>query len=783
MKEILEDIRLSKISYLVEKLEKRNVNEKIKTFKKLEKIKITKKIGLYLIKNSTRNFEVNDEFGGINSSLIELCFKNYYDEYNDAIKEVFKDLSDEAKDRVLYLLTTRDDKESLELYTNLVLKYYKKRNNIPIGELAKKPVSYSYVFPKLYKTLKFDIEKNNVLILINSYLNAGIVLKEDLKKNKKLLTDYICKLFSSSLKYKFKNTYEGLNNQDYKSLRYFLELAINIEYYISSKRTKTFLEKILKKNDNQLKLFILDNYFRKQENLSKINFNPIARDKASRYALFELLTIYGKTDLMPKKYLNKQLLAESDLYTNFVIATSYTNEPTNMKFYKKITHDSFEYYAFKFDFKHEFNNTSSDFLTNYIFNQLGMDKYNGKEVTNKFIGVSGGYNKDKEYSVIEKNHNKILIEKLSNEDNIDDVIINLIKKNEIKIEQPKEETQINQTKKKLKNKKERIKKEKVKKEKTKKKKLKQEKFDSNDVSTLEKSSKMEKYGKVASNIFSYFLLFLFTVFIGLLIYCILYIYGIGSLNDGITEKTIKPVKLEDKGNFTEILGTEIFNQTENEYFVLLYNDAKKEKTKYYRYINEYSKRNFRFYYVDLKNEENKFLFGPNELDFILYTDRLLKVKEKEYEYYVDGKTNILNEMQRQIEEIMEKEKEEKKAALKKEKSENFESLVFSITEIETQLKEVPKKKKNLFKKSINLVKYKLETTKSINSNDKQTSIASYIINKNSKKANYSIKNDATLAKNIDKKPNVGINKKDLYKLADVRKISFINNQYNNVNIK
>ena len=216
---------------------------------------------------------------------------------------------------------------------------------------------------------------------------------------------------------------------------------------------------------------------------------------------------------------------------------------------------------------------------------------------------------------------------------------------------------------------------------------------------------------------------------------------------------------------------------------MLYNDAKKEKTKYYRYINEYSKRNFRFYYVDLKNEENKFLFGPNELDFILYTDRLLKVKEKEYEYYVDGKTNILNEMQRQIEEIMEKEKEEKKAALKKEKSENFESLVFSITEIETQLKEVPKKKKNLFKKSINLVKYKLETTKSINSNDKQTSIASYIINKNSKKANYSIKNDATLAKNIDKKPNVGINKKDLYKLADVRKISFINNQYNNVNIK
>ena len=165
MKELLEDIKLSKVSYLVEKLEKRNLKEKIKTFKKLEKIKITKKIGLYLIENSTRNFEVEDELGGISASLIELCFKEYYEEYTDAIKNVFKDLSTSAQDRTLYLLTTKEEKDTLELYTDLVLKYYKQRENIPTGELINKPLSYPYLFPKLFKVLKFDIKKNNIIIL------------------------------------------------------------------------------------------------------------------------------------------------------------------------------------------------------------------------------------------------------------------------------------------------------------------------------------------------------------------------------------------------------------------------------------------------------------------------------------------------------------------------------------------------------------------------------------------------------------------------------------------
>lgn len=717
MKELLADIQLSKVAYLVEKMEKKNVEEKIKAYRKLEKMKITRNIGLYLIQNSTRNFNLEDNLGGISSSLIELCFKEYYPEYTKAIERVFDKLSENAQDRVLYLLTTIDNEDTITLYADLVVKYYKKRKSIPIGDLQNKPLAYPYLFPKLFKTFKFENINNNILILFSNYLNSGTVIKDDIKKNKKVITDLLMKIFEKALTFKFKTTYEGLNIPEYKELRYYLELAINIELSVSGKKTKEYLNKLLKKHDNQIKLFIIDNYFRKKQDISKINFNEIARDKASRYALYELLTIYEKTDLMPKKYLNQKLIAESDFYTNFVITSLYKSEPKDLEFYKKFTVDGFDYYAYKFKYTYLFNITTNDYLTDYISSQVGLDKYNGKEIEADFIGISGGYDPSKKTSMVVKAHNKLLASKISEKEDIDNIILELINKKdeEVLLEKIKKQKKEKQKNKKLnkekKEKDKKLKKEQKKKEKQEKRKLKeQEKLSKKEIVSKKdkKESKFKKFltkynekrtskkeirrqkkheklineksvdveleeyeaPKKKYHIFAYFLLFLFAIFLGLLIYCILYIYGVGSINDGVDETIIKPVKLEDKGNFTEIRATEIFNQTEGEYFVLLYTGAATEKNKYYKYINEYTKRNYRFYFVDLKNDENKFLYENNDMGFTLSEDRLLKVRDREYEYYVDGKKNILNEMQAQIELIILQEQEAAKAAKKQKNQEN-----------------------------------------------------------------------------------------------------------------
>lgn len=605
MKNLLEEIKLNKVAYLLEVIEKRDLNSKLRALNKLQKINITKNIGMFLIENSIRNFNKQNELEGINESLIELSLSNYYDEYSDSIKKVFDKLPNMIQNRIVYLLSTFDNKSALVLYSDLIVKYYKDKDFIPIGTLKDKPQAYTYIFPKLYKTLKFKNINNNILVLISNYLSYGVVPKNDIKKYKKDLINSINNVFESALKFKFKNTFEALNNAEYKDLRYFLEKCINIEIYVSNKKTREYLEKLYKKNDNQLKLFILDNYYRRGVEIDKLNLNKIANDISSRYALFELLSIYEKTDLFPKKFLNQQSIAVSDFYINFVISSSYMCEPKNIKFYKKYYINNYEYYVFKFDCTYKYNNLNKDFLTNYICNIVGIDKLNGENVTSKFIGISGGYLPSKNVSLVKQHHDNVLYSKIDNNSNIDDIVNNIIPKIEIQqIENKKQEKKI--------------------------------------------------------NIFSIIILFLLLIIVFLLIYCVICVYS-SSNNTSTNNNLFKSVKIDKNYTFSEIDGHDIFNKPESEYYVLFYKKTDNSSNKYFYYINNYLKRNIKFYYVNLNDEKNKFLYSQNDINFVLGDrDRLLRVKDKEYEYFIDGKNNILNEMKKEIDKYIESEKQQSK---------------------------------------------------------------------------------------------------------------------------
>ena len=160
MKELIEELKLNRVAYLLEIMEKKDFDSKINALKKLEKMKITPNIGLFLIQNSTKNYGVNDNNGGLNASILSLCFKNYYDVYTDAIEKVYKNLLPNVQNKVVYLLTTVDSESALKLYVDLVLKNYKNSDFIPISNLFERPYLYDYLFPKLYKVLKFKNAKN-----------------------------------------------------------------------------------------------------------------------------------------------------------------------------------------------------------------------------------------------------------------------------------------------------------------------------------------------------------------------------------------------------------------------------------------------------------------------------------------------------------------------------------------------------------------------------------------------------------------------------------------------
>lgn len=645
MKELIEELKLNRVAYLLEIMEKKDFDSKINALKKLEKMKITPNVGLFLIQNSTRNFGVNDKNGGINASILSLCFKNYYDIYTTALEKVFKNLLPNVQNKVVYLLTTVDLESALKLYVDLVLKNYKDSDFIPISNLFERPYLYDYLFPKLYKALKFKNAKNNILILLNDYLAAGIVPVDDLKKNKKIICDALMRIFNLALKTNFKNTFDALNNEEYINLRFFLEICINIESFVSNKETSEALEKLLNKKDNQLKLFIVDNYYKKNKEIKSSVIDQISKDNYSRYALYEMLSIYDKLDLMKDKYKEKSIISESDFSINFGIYCNYREDPKDIKYIDKINIDGFDYYIFKFSLTYTYN-SSTEFLTNYIFNMVGMEKYNGKEITSKFIGISGGYDPNSKLHIVSKKLDKFLFTKINDNDDIAALAKKMIldETKIFKIKKTKIRNKISKKLNKLKEKEKQIEESK---------KLKTEKTSEKEEPIKKvKNKEVIKESSKISNLFAHLLLSLFAIFIIMFISCMLFVTNfseIGSIKNQ-DSVSVKSVKLNKDYKYHLIDGKEIFNEPESEYYVLLYKKDG-DKSKYYAYINEYAKYDKKFYFVDLNDKKNKFLFEKNDLNFTLNGDRLLKVKDKEYDYFVNGKNNILKEMKNDIDSL------------------------------------------------------------------------------------------------------------------------------------
>ena len=679
IKNLIESMKLSKLSYLLEIIRVRDFKSKIKAFNKIRKMKITKEMGLLILEET--NFEHQNTYSDFNISLslISLLFVNYYDEYSSKLEEIYPKLTLDSKYEVLNLLANSKRVSAIKLYTKLVVKYGKELNDFPIGTLSSDRNNYSLLFPDLFKTLKFDIKRNPVILLLNDFLNMNVVKEEHIKKNKKIIQNELVKLLKEGNNYKFDKDEIIMQNKDYLSLRIFLEAVTSVEFYVTSKATKTELDKLLKKKDNQLKLFVLENYIKKGKDISTINLNSIARDKLSRYPLYSFLKFYNLDRLMPKKYSNNKALSESDLYINYSINYKYDTIPENMELIDERIVNDFKYYIYKFETKFNYYEEIKDPATDYILKNTKLDSIIKDNTKIKYIGISGGFNKDLDPSLVEKNLPELLVEKYS--DDYENVINELLTKKDpiISLESLKEKKKTKKIKEKKKRKitvfkkKEKpikIKKEKIKVKKQNKIKIKDEEI---YIEEIEPS--------ILRKIFSFntLLIIVFIFLVGSVLVLNSYLKGNDILNlkkDNIDYDSFKILKTSTitNENYKEIKYQDLFKQGQSDYYVLMYKKSK--KSVYHNYINTLLKNKYIIYYIDLNKEENKKLYQGNESGFVISDETLLKVKDTEYEFFVVGKTNILKELRDYIDlinkqkaEEAKKKKEEAKQKAKEEKTE------------------------------------------------------------------------------------------------------------------
>lgn len=622
---IKENINLTRASLCLEKIYTGNYNQKVKAYDKLKKIPISKEIGFRIIENSTKKYSEEYADMNINSMLLLLLFNNYYKEYGDELNNIFDDLEYDVKLDLLSYLADSDNLDAKLLWKYFVIyKFDTDDNKIPIGKLSSDKENYDLLFPDLYSVFKSNYKKYSLIILLNNFINLGVVPIDDLKKNKKNLIKHILMPLEELSKYKLKANEDYMTNKEYLGLRYVAECTINIEYYCNNTKTKVLLDKLFKHKDNQLKLFVLESYIKKKKSLKSVNLTPIAKDLRSRYLLHNLLSFYEQEKYMPKKYNNDKDIYESELYNIYSNAYNFEKEPKAIKFYKEIEYNDKKYYLYKFKAKKDYNEVVKDFATDYLLKNNHLDNYLS-DIEETYIGIVGG--KDTTDLLAFNPEITKYFDVYDKKKTIDDYINIFFKKEEepVVVEEPS----IGQVEEK-------------------------------------EPSKLRKI--LNMNVFYIFQLIIIVLLSAVLV---LYVNDINVFNvnkgkyveDNITYKKTNINKLT---NFNEINGHDIYKGEDEVYYVLLF--KKSDISEYYTFIKTLIENNYKVYYVDLNKEDNFFLKEGNETGLIVNKDRFLKVNSHDFEYYVDGKEFILKELKSETNEVI------KQNTLRKIEEENQKTL-------------------------------------------------------------------------------------------------------------
>lgn len=673
----LNDLRLSKLAYLLETIELSDINSKIKAFNKISKMKLSKEEGLLILNNTNFDAHKNSDFN-ITISLLSLLFRDYYPEYSNKVKSIYKKLTEESKLELLNIISNTNNKDAVILYKDLVLKYGNELDDIPIGRLSLNKSNYDILFPDLYKVLKYKKNRNNIILLIYDFINSGVVKESHFRKYKKTIQDSVNGILKEGINYKFKKDELIMQNKDYINLRVYLEAAVVIEYYVTGKTSSDYLNKLFNKKDNQLKLFILENFIKKGYDLKKYNLNPIAKDILSRYPLFSFLEYYNLEDLMPKKYSSNRQLSESDLFINFCVYYKYSMIPQNMELLEERIIDKARYFIYKFETPFNYYEEVKDAATDYILKTTYLDKKLIENSKSEYIGISGGYDPSLEPCTINNVINYVPFRKLGT-NNQSKVIDSICPKIDI-IKVTKEKGAIIKNKFKLK---------KIKFKKINIRKIDFSKFKKKNKIVKVKKEKpvivdepiIEKEETVLNKIFSFNTLFLILVISLVLSSFVLFSYVNGNdilnLRKGkAIDKNISFIKKEkiidkNKDKYNKINYRDIFKMPESEYYVLIINNKKESYFNYY--LNILLENDYKIYLVDLRKEDNKNLYEGNESGFIISDETLIKVKDGEYEFFVINNNNILKEMKdyvdkinKEKEELKEKEKLSKEKKIKKE---------------------------------------------------------------------------------------------------------------------
>lgn len=333
-------------------------SEAERKFRKIAKSQITVEEGIEALYSAAGDFPLKgDAWDDPSADLVlALADTNPYREYMPVVKEIFPQLSQEAKGWALRLLTALNSRDAASLLLELLDSYSwtRRSNYVVFLHLHRKPHHGDIYFPKLLEHARKPEMASEVYSLALEYLTANKISPE-------ILVPYADQTLAAYAPLRDQlsplQKSEGIAwmwREEYRELRGNAGILLDLIGYLPVERVHAQLYHAFGFNDPKLKFFGAVSLLRLGHPVPSVVFTQIAASAEARKWLFIELEKREKLYLMPDEYQTQAALAESDLVSWLTFGTELGCAPDEIELMQVFSvpvqefEETLEYYLFRF---------------------------------------------------------------------------------------------------------------------------------------------------------------------------------------------------------------------------------------------------------------------------------------------------------------------------------------------------------------------------------------------------------------------------------------------------
>lgn len=324
----------------------------------LEKYEPVLKEQILLLKEAAKTFpKAEYDWQSISGIIVESATKNQDESLIGVIDESYVHYDAIAKGEALRFLSNYSNKKSIQLYTDLLIKYPKETTYFPTGILDKDFSFKEIIFPRLMNLISVDNVKSDVLLLLLNYFDADQLDPNDYRK-------YIGQVIESSkysrsvLEKEESMQTDIWDNEAYQNERARAGIYADLLGHFSDDQVISELKEYFLLHDCKLKMFAVISLLKLNQSVDKDILNTIAADAESRKWFYDNLVMLRKENLFPPKFKTQEAFAESDMINWLIYPTELGRTPDAIELMKVVEVDSHgedgivEFYLYKFKSDH-----------------------------------------------------------------------------------------------------------------------------------------------------------------------------------------------------------------------------------------------------------------------------------------------------------------------------------------------------------------------------------------------------------------------------------------------